>query len=323
MVKISSMKVSIIVPCYQVQDYIVRSIDSIIKQEFEDYEIIVVDDGTEDRSTEYALERLASFPTYKIIKKPNGGLPAARNSGLRAATGKYVCFIDSDDIISQNHLSSLYNLCESHNLLAAYSLYESTSETNRYGSPCEKSTPTILNRNELLHGFMDRRFRIHCCSLLINRSYLLEQSIWFNEGLRYGEDIDFMWRLFPTLHSIGCTNISTYKYLIRNNSLMTNQNVSRVETAIKELNYSIEENKKKYPNDIRIWEVLPARTYLSFCRSFARSSTYQVFRDFISNTNKFDILSLTLRYPNLKVRIWAGVYILSKKLFYKLSFKNY
>ena len=105
------IKVSVIVPVYNGAEYIRTSISSIINQEFsENYEIIVIDDGSTDDSLDIAYELLskADIP-YKLVHQRNSGVSIARNHGIEVARGDYVVFVDSDDYILTNHLSELYN----------------------------------------------------------------------------------------------------------------------------------------------------------------------------------------------------------------------
>lgn len=109
--KMDNIKVSVIVPVYNDEEYIQTSISSIINQEFsETYEIIVVDDGSTDNSLDIAQELLskADIP-YKLVHQRNSGVSVARNHGIEVSRGDYLVFVDSDDYILTNHLSELYN----------------------------------------------------------------------------------------------------------------------------------------------------------------------------------------------------------------------
>ena len=103
-------KVSLIVPVYNAEEYIGATLDSIINQDFNSYEIIVVDDGSTDQSPEIISEKLTkSTADYRIIRQDNAGVSSARNRGMQEATGEYLVFIDADDYVTGNHLSELYN----------------------------------------------------------------------------------------------------------------------------------------------------------------------------------------------------------------------
>lgn len=281
------MLVSIIVPVYNVSAYIEKSIQSICDQNFNDYEIILVNDGTKDDSVVIAEKILeSSNVVYRIINKTNGGLPTARNKGLEVAKGEYVCFVDSDDILSKNHIKSLYDISVNNGLDASFSLFEETYESNPYGKENEEEKKNIYSKTEIMDLFLIRRVKIHCCSLLIKRDFLNKNDLKFNDLLRYGEDIEFLWRLLPSLDYIGCNNQKSYKYLQRSNSLMTAQNVERVDILINEIKQMIIDNKKEYPEYNYIWRYLLGKTSLAFYRTFSESSSYNTFID-LSHSTKF------------------------------------
>lgn len=95
-------KVSIIVPVYNVEKYVERCIESIIKQSYKNLEIILIDDGSKDNSGKICDEYAQKDNRIKVIHKKNGGLSDARNTGLNIADGEYICFIDSDDYIHKD-----------------------------------------------------------------------------------------------------------------------------------------------------------------------------------------------------------------------------
>ena len=102
--------ISVIIPVYNVEKYIRYCLDSVINQTYKNLEIIIVDDGTKDSSGEIAEEYAAKDSRIKVIHKENGGLSDARNVGLDVATGRYIAFLDSDDVISLDFYEYLYNM---------------------------------------------------------------------------------------------------------------------------------------------------------------------------------------------------------------------
>ena len=111
-----SPKVSVILPIYNVENYLRQSIDSVINQTLKDIEIILVDDGSPDSCPQIIEEYATNDHRIKTVHKKNGGLSSARNSGMQVATGKYVYFLDSDDFISEDTLEILYNTSEANKL---------------------------------------------------------------------------------------------------------------------------------------------------------------------------------------------------------------
>ncbi|MBR5278267.1 MAG: glycosyltransferase [Clostridia bacterium] len=103
-------KISIIVPVYKVEQYLDCCVESILAQTFTDFELILVDDGSPDNCPQMCDNWATKDARIKVIHKPNGGLSDARNAGVESATGEYVCFIDSDDLIAPTYCQTLYGM---------------------------------------------------------------------------------------------------------------------------------------------------------------------------------------------------------------------
>lgn len=100
--------ISIVVPVYNTEQYLSSCVFSVLNQQYGNFELILVDDGSTDKSAGICDEFADKDSRIKVIHKKNGGLSSARNEGVKAASGKYICFIDSDDIVSNLYLSTLY-----------------------------------------------------------------------------------------------------------------------------------------------------------------------------------------------------------------------
>lgn len=115
------IKVSVIIPVYNVEEYIEKCLDSVVNQTLKEIEIIVVNDGTKDNSMK-KIEKYFSDSRIKIINKQNGGQSSARNAGLAISKGEYISFIDSDDFIEEKMLEELYNESENTDIVFSDSL---------------------------------------------------------------------------------------------------------------------------------------------------------------------------------------------------------
>lgn len=309
------LEVSIVMPIYNVQDYIAESVLSVCKQSFKSFELILVDDGSTDDSVRIAVDILKRTDVeYSVIHQENSGLPAARNRGLNCARGKYVCFIDSDDIINSDHLNTLVALCKKHRLIAAYANFEATWLGNRWGTTPHGES-FLITHEQLLKGFLVRKYKIHCCALLIQRSFLNMKKTRFDERLRYGEDIEFMWRLFPMLPEIGCTGLETYKYLQRDNSLMSVQNVQRVLLLRSVFQNTIFEAIRRYPEDSDILRWVGPKASLAFYHTFAVSSSIRMFQELLKQTNYRDEMKSLCRMKVPRIQAFAVVLLISPRLF--------
>ena len=210
----NQMRLSIIVPVYNVEKYIERCLRSLLDQDIpkSDYEIIVVDDGTPDRSADIAQSFAKENDNIIVVHRKNGGLSAARNTGLEYVHGQYVFFVDSDDYIEPNVLSSLLISAESRNLdLLAF-------------STCRRRKDNGIN---WLHTFNDfiKDDKVDDGITLVRKGFL-PTSVWTNlyrtetlnrysfrfyEGIIH-EDIEFNYRVFVKFNRIGAIDLLVYNY---------------------------------------------------------------------------------------------------------------
>ena len=310
-------KISVIVPIYNVEKYIEKSIKAICRQTFKDFQVVLVDDGTQDDSAMIAEKILRTEKTnYKILHQKNSGLPAARNTGLRNADGEYVVFVDSDDIIEEDFLSCLYSACVNNNVYAAFTDYQITNLKSRNGKKALGGDISLLSRNELLMGNMLRKLKIHLCAVLLEKEFLIENSMWFNEKLRYGEEVDYTWRLYPKLQQIAHVKSPKYKYLIRENSLMTSQNIDRVKLLMDIMHEDITLWFKDNSNDSIDFRWVESKIYFEKMHAFAEYSSYDVFKRLLIETDYVDRMKGLRDFPDFKIQVLAFILKMSPALFW-------
>ena len=107
--------VSVIIPIYNVEKYLGRCLDSVINQDYKNIEIILINDGATDNSLNIAIDYQKKDKRIKVFSQKNQGLSAARNTGLDKAVGNYITFIDSDDYVSKDYVSYMFNLLKKNN----------------------------------------------------------------------------------------------------------------------------------------------------------------------------------------------------------------
>ena len=219
------MKFSIIIPLYNVEQYIEKCIESIDDQSFTDYEVVFIDDGCTDDSAVIA-EELATkrgIP-FKIIHQPNQGLSAARNAGLKEATGEYILFLDSDDWIEPNTLSVLAENINGEDLICF-------SGRRYFEDSCTFEEADLLERKEYGTGWdyysenalKHRNFAFVCVVLrAYRRQYLIENNLFFEPGIKHEDN------LFTPLACFYAKGVKVipdalYNYRIRSSSIMTSR----------------------------------------------------------------------------------------------------
>lgn len=212
-----SLKVSIIVPVYNSEQYILRCINSLTSQTYQNMEVIIVDDGSTDNSGKICDECAHKDFRIKVIHQKNGGTSKARNTGLREATGDYVTFIDNDDY---------WNNCECLGKMVSY-LEESKADVLMhscyvYWMDTEAMVPPrnhcrrecIVNKpvsDALRHIILSRGIDRCVWSKVMKASVIRENQIYFPEGMR-NEDIYFVGILLSHIKSIDWMEDAFYVY---------------------------------------------------------------------------------------------------------------
>lgn len=215
---------SVIIPAYNAERYIERCILSVLKQAEKDFrfEIIVVDDGSSDSTFEVVKRMAIDNPQIRIIRQENRGVSVARNTGLDAAVGEYVYFIDADDFINSGFLKRLYdeaNACDAEILRFGWRYAEpSTVPIDLSSIPITTSKTT--GDEYLARTGADGPFGA-VWTMFIRRSFLLETSIRFDSKIKIGEDnLFFIW-LLPFCKTFVESNLCGYNYVIHPGSTMS------------------------------------------------------------------------------------------------------
>lgn len=189
--------ISVVIPLYNKQNSIVATLQSVLAQTYKNYEVIVVDDGSTDRSVEVAeatLRKFSGCPTgygleFRVIRKENGGVSSARNAGILAAKGEYIAFLDGDDLWHPEYLDTLQQLIVDYPDAALYGIGCTTTHGDKIP---ENVTPSTL-RGEV-EDVWNNYPGYWTGSSSSSRARLLEIGL-FDTRMTHGEDIDMWWRL--------------------------------------------------------------------------------------------------------------------------------
>ncbi len=205
-----SMKVSVIVPVYNVYDYLDKCLNSLVNQTLKDIEIIVVNDGTPDNSQEIIDKYVKKYSNVSGYKKKNGGLSSARNYGLKYAKGEYIAFIDSDDFVEVNMLEEMYKKAKVDNSDIVICDYLSLEENETRYMNCHLKWNKDSKKEYLLSP-------PNAWIRLIKKEIMDKEK--FTEGLYY-EDLDINPRLLLHANKISYVEKPLYNYLVRSGSIM-------------------------------------------------------------------------------------------------------
>ncbi len=210
------MKFSVIVPVYNVEQYLSECVQSILNQTYKDFELILVDDGSPDNSPQICDDFAEKDSRVKVVHKENGGLSDARNTGISVAQGDYLLFVDSDDYYATNTvLETIANEIDEKNVDIVQfhrmwfyekngSLVEKADVDSRcYEKLSKEDTITTLIKNKMVY--------FSACQNAISREFILKNNLYFVKGIK-SEDIEWGFRLFASLPSILLLPYSFYVY---------------------------------------------------------------------------------------------------------------
>lgn len=306
-----TVKLSIVVPIYKVESYLCKCVDSLLNQDLlkEEYEIILVDDGSPDCCPAICDEYAKAHDNVKVIHRKNGGLSAARNSGIKVAQGRYVQFVDSDDYLEPNVLKTLVEKMEIDDLDILRFNYQIVNDRYVVFEPNKVSKPFVDYLDEVCNGlvFLTERLGFGCYAWqFILRRELLQDCV-FKEGV-YFEDIDWTPRLLLKASRVNSTDLIVYDYLIREGSITQSVDQKKKKKVLDDLFLSIcsLQELMKEVGDKRWFLGMVSQVTLSLC-SYVVDNFYERSHEVIEQLKMKDVFPLTnyhaTRSNKLKIRI--------------------
>lgn len=241
--------VSVIVPVYNVELYIEECLDSIIKQSYQELQIIIVDDGSTDTSKQKVKPYL-SDTRVQFIEQANKGLSGARNTGLAAAIGKYILFVDSDDYLELSTIEELVKLTEEKQTdLIRFNGRAFLDELNE---PIEQNNYDFSQRLQEGREYIQDRFEANRRTFvspvylyMVKREVLVENALSFYEGILHEDEL-FTTQIFLNSSSMLYVNAFYYNRRYRENSIMTNQSPERLQRTFDSYLIIYQELEKLY-----------------------------------------------------------------------------
>ena len=210
-------EISIIVPVYNAEDYLVRCLDSIKKQNFTEWECILVNDGSTDNSVELCNRYADEDSRFKVINKNNGGVSSARNVGLDVAVGTWIAFVDSDDFVDPDYLTIPESLRNCDIVQKSYTILKKSEQTE---IPLPLRDGCVLkDRDSLCRFFLNKRNNA-LWDKIFKRT--LVGDCRFDTSISIGEDFMFQTVLMQRVNLYGFSDAGKYVYVIRDDSAMSN-----------------------------------------------------------------------------------------------------
>jgi len=265
------MKVSVIVPVYNVEKYLDKCLNSLVNQTLKDIEIIVVNDGSTDNSEKIIKKYLKKNKNIKYIKKNNSGVSEARNIGLEQATGEYIGFLDSDDWLETNAYEKMYNkaktedfdivVCDTQAIFPTKNSYISSNIKNDY----------IKNKELMIDAY----------AVIWNKIYKKEtiKDIEFKKNMNFCEDVEFLYMVYSKIKKVGVIHEPLHNYLQREGSLtyVYDKKLYQLIDAMDDIIEYYKKNKiyYKYKNELEYTYV--RYLYATFIKRIAKTKNKKEF----------------------------------------------
>ena len=310
------IRLSVIVPVYNVEKYLKKCIESILAQSFKDFELILIDDGSTDSSGKICDEYEKRDARIIVIHKTNGGLSSARNAGLDIAKGKYIGFVDSDDWISPQMYEKLILMCEKNDLdMAVCGVKKCYNDSSKDYICYNTINDKILNREEAITEiFVNHSFGEEACNKIYKKDIF--KTIRYPEG-KIHEDTYCICDIVDMCRKIGYSKEIGYFYYQRSNSIMNSvtPNIDKIESVSKVLEYLKHYSKIYFKCSSGLLSaplrnlsyILKEKTknnnkYLKGLKSFYRKYRQNVIKNkYISKGEKIIMLSLSVSPQITKV----------------------
>ena len=233
--------ISVIVPIYNAADSLERCIDSIMKQNYSNIEIILIDDCSTDKSLEICKKFSKMDKRINITKNENNmGVSQTRNKGIDISKGDYICFVDSDDYINDNYVEILYNNIKKYNVDLACSLIEKVKMNN-----------PILYKNDNKFLGLFTSYKGYIANKLYKIEIIRRNNVRFNENISMCEDLLFNFQYIKQCKNIFCDIYRTYNYQDNHNGLSKSIGMKWFD-IIKVYDY-IYKNIINYDNETETW----------------------------------------------------------------------
>lgn len=189
-------EVSIIIPVYNGENKIRNSIESLLRQTYKEFEIVIINDGSKDATQDILNEYVSKYTNINVYSQPNSGVSIARNKGIELASGKYICFLDADDSYEINFIELMLRKIKTMKKKVCYCGYKLVTPK------ITKNKKTRFVDKDLLKEYVLGKVSIHTSCWIIEKNFLVSNSIKFPEGVSWGEDFEFFCQVIAHTNEI-------------------------------------------------------------------------------------------------------------------------
>ena len=312
--------ISVIVPVYNVEDYLEECVKSILNQSYNNIEIILINDGSTDKSKEVCMKLMAHENKIRYYEKRNSGLSDTRNVGLEKAKGEYILFVDSDDLLAPNAVRNLYELCKKYNTEIAVGKISHFMDGKqpRYKAQTKEN---VFKKNEAICNFLyQKEISTSACGKIYKASTLAK--VRFKSNILY-EDNLFLSDVLNQLQNVVYTDEECYGYRHRANSITTklfsDKDLDMIDIG-KELLLRYEYKSRELSLAVHTYQVTNClRIYLTASEDAKFRNVIKYCKEYIE-LYKNEILKNTEARAKLKIALL--IMILPRKMVIKLRKLN-
>lgn len=307
--------VSVIIPCFNIESYIHKCLSSLILQTYQNIEVIIIDDGSTDGTGEIINTFCNSDPRFFSVRKVNEGQGAARNTGLRASSGRFILFIDGDDFITSETIENLVNLCLKSQCDVVCFRLQFNSPSGALISKLKRYTKLEMTGNKIFEmAMLDREFLTSAVIKIYSREFLIKNDIYFPDVASF-EDTLFSRKVAFHAEKVCFTNEIYYNATVREGSTSRSLSIARFQEAIDLLKReeSFLQEKSQYYKFEDLFRVHCAK-FLSY---LLLQAIYSIASDKIFSH------CVKISKPFLNLSLWqiaAGFYWLGPKFIFRIIF---
>lgn len=304
----SHRAISVIVAAYNAESFLRDCLDSVLRQTFVDFEIIIVDDGSKDNTATIIKEFQRLDKRVLGLFKENGGVTSAREAGVQVAKGKYLFFLDSDDYIPDTALDDLYSVAENEGNDIVFGLFALTrGKKNKVYSVEDFGNISNLDYLKLL---CTGRAPWQLCSKLIKRELYRVDALVVPKSIAVGEDALTLFQLVMQAQKVAMVNKIVYYYVQRKDSVMHTQNVKLANDNLIAADLIVQQLENKYASELRLYGLALKMLFLLMAfqcggTKVNRALIHPILEEYREHRN---VVSLFRFRKRVKVQIVINIY---------------
>lgn len=314
----SNINVSVIIPCYNCASVIGDALESLGNQTYRDFEVICINDGSKDNTLEVlnAWKEKGTL-NIRILSQENCGVSKTRNRGIDEATGKYIVFLDADDVYHSQFIEYMVKAIEESNADSAYCLLSRNLDEVLSLKP-EKCYYELHTQKKAMDKLLFEMGSYAFCCYIYRKELLNKYELRFDENTRYFEDREFNWKYLCHCQNCAWINIAMYGYRFFSGSATTQRTswerctktliaVNRTEEYLKKTNCSYYEILKSYLYQRVMWAI---------AKNISLSGDKKLYKELIKEYDVKTCMKRTAKDSNKLVALASRLYLIHPMLFY-------